>query len=80
LKINLLDFETWVSNKNQILNQGDFENENKEFEILLPGFGFKLSLILIRMKANTFYSHYKSKAIHQYKKMHGGMNAGYNYI
>jgi hypothetical protein len=32
------------------------------------------------MKVNTFYSHYKSKAIHRYKKMHGGMNARYNYL
>jgi hypothetical protein len=68
LKIKLLDFETWVSNKNQILNQGGFQNENKEFEILLPGFGFELNLILIQTKANTFYSHYKSKPIHQWKK------------
>jgi hypothetical protein len=76
----LLDFEALVSNKNLILNQGDFQNANKEFEVLLPGFGFELNLILIRMKANAFYSHYKSKAIHQYKKMHSGMNAGNNYI
>jgi hypothetical protein len=75
-----LIFETWVSNKNQILNQGDFQNENKEFEILLPGFGFKLNLILIRTNATAFYSHYKSKAIHQYKKMHGGINVGNNYV
>jgi hypothetical protein len=63
-----LDFETWVSNKNQILNQRDFQNENKEFEILLPGFGFELNLILIRTKATAFYSHYKSKSIHQHNK------------
>jgi hypothetical protein len=67
LKIKLLDFETSVSNKNQILNEGDFQIENKEFEILLPGFGLELNLVLIRTKATAFYSHYKSKAIHQYK-------------
>jgi hypothetical protein len=29
--------------------------------------GSNLNLIRIRMKANAFYSHYKSKAIHQLK-------------
>jgi hypothetical protein len=67
LKSSFWIFETWVSNKNQILNQGDFQNENKEFEILLPGFGFKLNRILIQTRATAFYSHYKSKAIHHYK-------------
>jgi hypothetical protein len=36
--------------------------KHKEFEILLSGFGFELILILTRMKATTFYSHYKYKS------------------
>jgi hypothetical protein len=62
-----LNFKTWVSNKNQISNQGDFPSENKYFKILLPDFSFELESNSIQMKADAFYSQYKSKAIHLYK-------------
>jgi hypothetical protein len=46
----------------------NFKNQKNDFS---KGFdevlGSNLNLILIRTKANAFYSYYKSKAIHQYK-------------
>jgi hypothetical protein len=58
-----------VSNRNQILKPMIFfKNGNQWFwkgfdEVL----ALKINLIRIRTKADAFYSHYKSKAIHHYK-------------
>jgi hypothetical protein len=58
-----------------------FKMENKDFEIFLLGFGFELKSKRIWTKTNAFYSHYKTKIIHQYKKwMHGDMNVTNNYM
>jgi hypothetical protein len=39
----------------------------KDFEIFYRVLVSNANLILIQTKANYFYSHYKSKIIHQYK-------------